>query len=79
LRRVSRISAHGASFNVLARYDVNDQLELLAAKATWARQFQRSAHARPPNGNEAAQPTGAFDLMVDYHITDDASVQLRID
>ncbi|MGY9038054.1 MAG: TonB-dependent receptor [Rhodobacterales bacterium] len=63
-------------FNVLARYDVNDQWSF-GGQATWRGSVQGGTFAAT-NGNELPSHW-RFDLMADYHITDDASVNFRID
>ena len=63
-------------FNVLARYDYNDQWSF-GGQATWRGSVQGGTFAAT-NGNELPS-YWRFDLMADYHITDDASVNFRID
>ncbi|WP_254655314.1 TonB-dependent receptor [Roseobacter sp. GAI101] len=63
-------------FNLLARYDYNDKWSF-GGQATWRGKVRGGTFAAT-NSNELPS-YWRFDLMADYHITDDASVSLRID
>jgi catecholate siderophore receptor len=63
-------------FNLLARYDHSEKWSF-GGQATWRGSVQGGTFAAT-NGN-TLQGYWRFDVMADYHITDDTSVNFRVD
>lgn len=63
-------------FNLLARYDYNEKWDF-GGQATWRGSVKGGTFAA--TGDNQLPSYWRFDLMADYHINDDTSVNFRID